>query len=94
MGTHVRQPDSFRHHPGGWHPRAPERGGHPGSGEQGEGHSRTWSCILGATGSSLGTWGDSEINETPALQSAAGVQSKGNAGEDKEMCPEIPLASQ
>ena len=66
--------------PRGWHLRAHGRGGRLGLGEQAGGRSRMLSRILRATGSSLGTLGNSEINETPALQSAAGVRFEGKRG--------------
>lgn len=50
--------------------KAPGRRGRPGSGKQAGGCSRTQPRILRAMGSFHGTLGNSEINETPALESA------------------------
>lgn len=50
--------------------KAPGRRGRPGSGKQARGCARTQPCILRAMGSFHGTLGNSEINETPALESA------------------------
>ena len=66
--------------PRAWHLRAPGRGGRLRSGEQAGGRSQTRSRILGARGSSLGTLGNSEINETSALQRVAGVRFEGKHG--------------